>query len=385
MRTIKELQARLNPKNSFEHRYNIQADDKIHLLYVSPKLNATGYYRMITPALEFNKTDTHKAIITSVELNDFSRKFSDFVNQLDERLIVWADHIIFPPLFSDVTYLMQAIKTLNPAVQLVMDLDRNYFTIPVSIPLSRKLTSDKLVWLENNLGLMDMVTVANESFQKFLLRFIDDRLKNTHTFVQYLPSLVSRYGYEEMPPLTRNISDKLRVGFIKPTEEDLLSLKEVFFKMRSTFKDKIQFVCLGKPHFSKEGDLLLKEIGCEIHNSVSFLDYFEKLNNLELDIVLLPAKEGLFNRHQNNQLFLELSVFGIPVVSSIHHPAKAFIKDGETGFIASEDPEWIDILTTFTNEDTAYNYLLSSNIVKDVWRNKSYSQNNIKGLMEIFI
>lgn len=383
MRTIKELQARLNPKNSFDQRYNIEADDKIHLLYVSPKFNATGFYRMITPALEINKTDTHKAIITSIETNDFSRKLSDFLNQLDERLIAWADYIIFPSLFSDISYLLQAIKMLNPSVQLVMDLDRNYFAIPVSIPLSRKLTNDKLKRLENNLGLMDIVTVANEAFQKFLQRFIDDRLENAHTFVQYLPSLVSRYGYEEMPPLTRNTSEKLRVGLIKPNEEDLLSLKEVLFKMRKTFGEKIQFICLGKPHSSLEGDLILKEIDCEIHDSVSFLDYFEKLNNLKLDMVLLPAKEGLFTRHQNNQLFLELSVFGILVISSIHHPAKAFIKDGETGFIASEVPEWIENIKLLIDDD--YKTRLSSISIKEVWKANSFSLKNVNLFTSLFI
>lgn len=383
MRTIKELQARLNPKNSFDQRYNIKADDKIHLLYVSPKLNATGYYRMITPALEINKTDTHKAIITSIETNDFSRKLSDFVNQLDERLITWADYIIFPALFSDVSYLMQAIKTLNPSVQLVMDLDRNYFAIPVSIPLSRKLTNDKLKYLENNLGLMDIVTVASEAFQKFLQRFIDDRLENSNTFVQYLPSLVSRYGYEEIPPLLRNSSQRLSIGLIKPTEEDLLSLKEVLFKMNTTFKEKIQFVCLGKLHSYKEGDLLLKKIDCEIHDSVSFSDYFEKLNSLKLDMVLLPAKEGLFNRHQNIQLFLELSVFGIPVISSIHHPAKAFIKDGETGFIPSEVPEWIENIKLLIDDD--YKTRLSSISIKEVWKANSFSLKNVNLFTSLFI
>ena len=384
MRTIKELQARLNPKNSFDQRYNIEADDKIHLLYVSPKLNATGYYRMITPALEINKTDTHKAIITSIETNDFSRKFSDFVNQLDERLITWADYIIFPALFSDVTYLMQAIKTLNPSVQLVMDLDRNYFAIPVSIPLSRKLTNDKLKCLENNLGLMDIVTVANEAFQKFLQRFIDDRLENANTFVQYLPSLVSRYGYEEMPPLTRNTSEKLRVGLIKPNEEDLLSLKEVLFKMRKTFGEKIQFVCLGKPHSSLEGDLILKEIDCEIHDSVSFLDYFEKLNSLQLDVVLLPAKEGLFTRNQNNQLLLELSVFGIPIVASIYHPTSKLISDGENGFVASEVPEWLDIINLQIKDKTLINRI-GKNAIKSVWIKDSWTQKKLSYSQEAFI
>ena len=384
MRTIKELQARLNPKNSFDQRYNIEADDKIHLLYVSPKFNATGFYRMIAPALEINKTDTHKAIITSIETNDFSRKLSDFVNQLDERLIAWADYIIFPSLFSDVTYLMQAIKTLNPSVQLVMDLDKNYFAVPVSIPLSRKLTNEKLKRLENNLGLMDIVTVANEAFQKFLQRFIDDRLENAHTFAQYLPSLVSRYGYEEMPPLTRNTSEKLRVGLIKPNEEDLLSLKEVLFKMRKTFGEKIQFVCLGKPHSSLEGDLLLKEIDCEIHDSVSFLDYFEKLNSLQLDVVLLPAKEGLFTRNQNNQLLLELSVFGIPIVASIYHPTSKLISDGENGFVASEVSEWLDIINLQIKDKTLINRI-GKNAIKSVWIKDSWTQKKLSYSQEAFI
>lgn len=384
MRTIKELQQRLKPNNSFQARYNIEPDDKVHLLYVSPTLNATGYYRMIAPALEINKSQSHKAIITSIEKNDFTRKLSDFVNQLDERLITWADYIIFPALFSDVGYLLQAIKTLNPQVQLVMDVDRNYFALPVSIPLSQKLTQEKLNSFETNLGLMDLVTVANVSFQKFLQRLIADRLPETNVLVQYLPSLVSKFGYEEMPPLKRNTSEKLRIGFIKPTEEDLLSLKEVLFKMRATFKDDIQFVCLGKPHSSKEGDLLLKEVDCEIHNSVSFTDYFEKLNSLTLDIVLLPAKEGLYNRHQNIQSFLELSAFGIPVIASIHHLTSKLISDGENGFIAGEVPDWVELIKSLIKNESDIKRV-AKNALKASWRNYSYNSKTLNSLAEIFI
>ncbi len=384
MRTVRELQARLHPINKFQEKYNIEPDDKIHILYVSPTLNATGYYRMIAPALEINKTDTHKAIITGIENNDFSRKLSDFVSVLDEQLIIWADYIIFPALFSDVSYLLQAIKILNPQVQLVMDVDRNYFALPVSVPLSRKLTQEKLKCFETNLGLMDLVTVANVSFQNFLQKLIADRLPESNVLVQYLPSLVSKFGYEEMPPLKRNSSEKLRIGFIKPTEEDLLSLKEVLFKMRATLEKDIQFVCLGKPHYSKEGDILLKEIDCELHDTVSFTDYFEKLNNLRLDIALLPAKEGLFNKHQNTQLFTELSVFGVPTITSIHHSAKSILKEGETGLLASEAPEWIENIELMV-KDSETRARLGRNALKWAWRFQSYNTKNIELLTEIFI
>ena len=85
---------------------------------------------------------------------------------------------------------------------------------------------------------MYMVTVANEAFQKFLQQFIDDRLENAHTFVQYLPVLVSRYGYEEIPPLSRNESDKIRIGIIGNHYHlsDLLLLKEARFLLTKTLK-----------------------------------------------------------------------------------------------------------------------------------------------------
>ena len=383
MRTIKELRAKLNFKNSFENKYSIEPDDKIHLLYVSPKMNATGYYRMIAPALEINKTATHKAIITSIENNDFSSSLTEMVHQLDERLITWADYIIFPSLFSDVSYLFQAIKTLNPSVQLFMDVDRNYFAMPESIPLSRKLTKEKLKQLEQNLGRVDIVTVVNETFQKFLQRFIDDRLPNANTIVKYQPNLVSRFGYEEMPPLSKNTSKKLRIGLINTSEEDLLSLKEVVFEMRKTFGDKIEFIYFGKPHSVWKVEKNFKEYKVEIHPTVSFLDYFEKLNSLRLDIVLLPAIESLFNRHQNHQLFMELSVFGIPVIPSIHHPVEKWITDGKNGFLASEAPEWVEALETSVKYDKEKNF--SSNLIKSIWNKNSFTKAAIDKITSLYI
>jgi len=99
---------------------------------------------------------------------------------------------------------------------------------------------------------------------------------------------------------------------------------------------------------------------------------------------LLPAKEGLFTRHQNNQSFLELSVFGIPVVASIHHPAKAFIIDGETGFIASEVPEWLDIINLLINDKTLINRIGKS-AIKSVWIKDSWTQKKLSYFQETII
>lgn len=366
MRTVKELQQRLRPENSFETRYDTTDDDKIHLLYVSPKLNATGYYRMIAPALELNKTSTHRAIITTIEPNDFANKLTDTVGQLDERLIAWADYIVFPTLYGDLQYLVKAIRTLQPRVQLVMDF---------SSPLSRKNRQ-----LLTNLKDMDMVTVPNLNYQKYL-KF---QLAEVDAQVEHLSSFISRFAYEKMPPLKRNTSDKLRIGLIKPDAEDLLSLKEVLLKTKASIKEKIQLVCLGKPHSSKEADEFLKETDAEIHKTVSFLDYFEKLNDLELDVAFLPSNGAPKDGFQNSYLFKELAVFGIPVVASEAHLISKLIEDGETGWIARNPSDWMAILEELVLNRDAIE-IIGRNALKWCWATQSYNRKNLEAFSDVFI
>jgi glycosyltransferase involved in cell wall biosynthesis len=382
MRTIKELQHRLNNNHSFEHRYRIEADDKIHLLYVSPKLNSSGYYRMIAPALEINKTTTHKAIVTSIEINDFKDSFAEIVNQLDERLVTWADYILLPPLFSDLQYLVQAIKIINTTVQLVMDVDKNYFHFPDT--LSRKLTKEHQKHFEKNLGMMDIVTTANKAFQHYLQKLLEDRLPNSNTFLQYLPSLISRLGYEEVPPIQTSSETILRIGLIKSLEEDLIGFKDALFAIRKAFEGKIEFVYLGTPQSSEEIAKLLADLECEIHKTVSFEKHFEKLSSLQLDIALLPAADTTYNRHNNHHRFFELAVFGIPVIASTYHSDKSIIQDGDNGFIAGELPEWIEILKALIENETDLKRI-SRNVLKDAWKHHSYNARSLQQLAEIFI
>ena len=114
------------------------------------------------------------------------------------------------------------------------------------------------------------------------------------------------------------------------------------------------------------------------------MDYFEKLNSLQLDVVLLPAKEGLFTRNQNNQLLLELSVFGIPIVASIYHPTSKLISDGENGFVASEVPEWLDIINLQIKDKTLINRI-GKNAIKSVWIKDSWTQKKLSYSQEAFI
>src|SRR5579885_787089 len=115
MKTLKELYGRLNTAKNFKEKYpqyNMD-DNKIHVLFLSPCLNEAGYYRMILPALELNKTDTHSAIIGHIHKWDFNKLFDDYDTPIDFRLVEWADYVVLPVMFTDAAYIIKSMREIN--------------------------------------------------------------------------------------------------------------------------------------------------------------------------------------------------------------------------------------------------------------------------------
>lgn len=378
MKKIIQLKQKLKSSQQFKQKYDLTNDDKIHLLYVCPRFDAKGYYRMITQAMEINTTDTHKSIITNIDNSNFE-SMSELTTILDERLLYWADFIIFPPIFSDITYLLKALQAYNPTLQIVFNVDQNYFALNELSYGNSEIPNSKLKNLQHNLAEADRLLVGNLKFKNFLYRYITTRHPNTNVRVDYIPNLISKIGYEEMPKIQENTSDKFRVGLIKPTFEDLNFVKQLFIKLEPKLKNKIQLVCLGNQVTFE----VIKQIGLqdiiELHKTVSFKDFFEKLNTLKLDTVLLYGKDSIYNKHHHSYLFLELSVFGIPTITSIHHPAKKYIEDGKNGILAAEEPEWVKVLDLLINVD-GIKEEIGNRAIKIVWKHFSYTK---KQLLEI--
>ena len=386
MQTIKELQSRLKHEKDFEKRYTrySMTDDKIHLLYVSPCLNATGFYRMILPALEMNKTATHSAIITTIENWDFNKNFENYDTLIDERLLLWADYIIFPPVLSDISYLIKAMRALNSNVQLVMDLDYNYHEIPKTHPRAEKITSSHKEFLLVSLAQMDIITGANIHLLDYYATLLEKKYEDCNVFMEYLPSLISRFGYEDILPMPPRKSKVIRIGVIGKPSSAILSLKGVLQKINSTHKDKVEFIFFGWNKKRSENEAFFEDMDFTIEKSVSFSNYFNVLHKLSLDIVLLPVEKNLFNKHKSYTKFMELSVFGIPVVASKNHPAMLLLKEGETGLLANSEAEWIEAIELFI-KDSEYREQLGKNALKKVWKSYGFNTHNINLITDLFI
>jgi len=381
MKKVIQLKQKLESNSKFNSKYDLRDDGKIHLLYVSPKFNATGYYRMITQALELNNTTTHKSIITNIDSNDFNNSLNDLTTMLDEKLIIWADYIIFPPVFSDITYLIKAIQAFNPLIQITFNIDQNYFALNEMSFGKRKLSQTDLAYLENNLAVADLLLVANVKFKNFLHRFINFRHPNANVKTQYIPNLISKIGYESMPKIQKNDTKVFRVGFIKPTFEDLNFVKELFKKMNQKLKEKIQLVCIGSSSTFELIEKLELQNDIEFHKTVNFKDFFLKLNELKLDSALLLAKDSTYNKHHSSYLFLELSAFGIPTIASIYHSAHKYINDGVNGLIAAIEPEWVKALDLLINVD-GIKEEIGNMAIKEVWKTQSFSKKQLQYICE---
>lgn len=381
MKKVIQLKEKLDANSKFNFKYDLSEDDKIHLLYVSPKFNATGYYRLISQALELNTTKTHKTIITNIDSNDFDNSLNDLTTVLDERLLVWADYIIFPPIFSDITYLLKAIQSFNPLIQITFNVDQNYFALNNMSYGKRKIAQTQLFNLENNLASADLLLVANLKFKNFLHRFINMRHPSADVVTQFIPNLISKIGYESMPKIQKNDTELFRVGLIKPTFEDLNFVKELFKKMNQKLKEKIKLVCIGSSSTFEFIEKLDLQNDIEFHKTVNFKSFFFKLNELKLDSALLLAKDSTYNKHHSSYLFLELSAFGIPTITSIYHSASRNITDGMDGLIAAIEPEWIKALDLLINVD-GIKEEIGNMAIKSVWKLHSFSKKQLKMITE---
>jgi glycosyltransferase involved in cell wall biosynthesis len=65
----------------------------------------------------------------------------------------------------------------------------------------------------------------------------------------------------------------------------------------------------------KEEFKLLDSIDVEWHPFVDADVYYDKINSLKLDIMIIPRADNYFNRCKSNLKFLEASMFEIPVIA----------------------------------------------------------------------
>lgn len=174
----------------------------------------------------------------------------------------------------------------------------------------------------------DLVTCSTECLAEEYREISPDN-------VVVLPNCIDPFYFEE--PL-RNEGDKVRIGVVGSigVTDDLWEFEKIIPPLLNRDDIELVFFSLGEKGINKMVDeiydeeykfldKLQKANNVIWQPFVDMQDYYDTLNELRLDIMLIPRADNYFNRCKSNLKFLEASMFEIPVI------AQGF-KDGKSPY-----------------------------------------------------
>jgi len=189
----------------------------------------------------------------------------------------------------------------------------------------------------------DMVTCATD--------FLKREYEEVNDKVVVLPNCVDPFYY---PKPLRNETEIIRIGITGSVgiTNDIEALKPIIHYYQND--KRVRLVLLSTP--PRGQDDIYKElyseqyaywssVNIEWHPFARVDEYYKKLNDLRLDMVIIPRFDSYFNRCKSNLKFLENSVLEIPTIgqsfSTKDSPYEVNPEDAKHLLLAENSEEFI--------------------------------------------
>jgi len=144
---------------------------------------------------------------------------------------------------------------------------------------------------------------------------------------------------------------------------DLYMVKDVFKRIVEKYEN-VEFLIFG--YFFKgvfQGLTRVTEVPWVQHAAYPY-----RLPALNADIGIAPLEDNEFNRNKSCIKYLEYGAVGMPTVASNVSPYKEVMKDGETGFLASDNDEFVEKLSQLI-EDKSFRKKMAKKAYEDIKEN----------------
>lgn len=190
----------------------------------------------------------------------------------------------------------------------------------------------------------DLITVSTE--------FLAEEYRKLNQNVVVLPNYIDPFYFDE--PL-RNEGDTVRIGITGSIgmSNDLDVLNPIF--KHYEHDPRVQLVFFSLPANPKENPFIanaykdeynfLDSTNVEWHATVNMDKYYDKLNSLKLDMMIIPRTDSYFNRCKSNLKFIESSMFEIPIIAQGFADGKSPYQvnphDSEHMKIVIDNNDWV--------------------------------------------
>jgi len=256
-----------------------------------------------------------------------------------------SDIVVFQrPDMPDKTELIRLLKLRGKKI--VFDNDDTYRPdsgFPqLELYANKQMIKDVNSELMKNVAQSDLVTTTTEFLAKEYREFNDN--------VVVLPNCVDPLDWDK--PL-RNKTSKVRIGLVGSVAYDDFKIILPYLTELAQ-RDDVQIVMYSlslpeatsprvKALYQDAWDFIHQK-GIEWHSHTPIQDYTTKMNDLRLDIMLIPRRETYFNKCKSNVKYLESSMLEIPTVASSfsdgNSPYDNDIQTGINGFLAKDEAEF---------------------------------------------
>lgn len=113
----------------------------------------------------------------------------------------------------------------------------------------------------------------------------------------------------------------------------------------------------------------------DLKNGVGFWEWPKLVAEMDLDIVIVPLNDSVFNKSKSNCRYLEFSSLGIAGVYSDIYPYHETIEDGVTGYLVkNKKKDWIDKISHLI-EDVQFRQKMGHKAQDDVYERFSLQKN----------
>jgi glycosyltransferase involved in cell wall biosynthesis len=340
-----------------------------NVLFINPQLNGRHFYKYLMPYLCMYEYDAWATAITGIDKYKPIKEYESVKIPLNSMQILWADYIVFPFTFDDLTESYKNLRKINPQVNIVFNVDFNYYELSKQHSLYNDFQDRNAIEnIEKNIFYSDLTLTTNTKLTEVILdkfkELYETKFKGEEIFVTigtmplFIDTEVILENVEKnVPRLSLEEQQVLRVGIIATnyTWEDISSYKEQFKKIKTELGTKVKFFVFGFDGVDIETNKKCFPEGFDFEfvKPCTIIHYYKQLRNLQLDLLFVPLRKNTFNEtSENYNKFLEAGLFNIPTMVYDIFPYNQIIKNGDNGIILTKKDEFVERLKFFVENRT---------------------------------